>query len=35
MPTTMLRASYTFNAATLQSFNAVIPQGERSRVMEC
>ena len=34
MPTTMLRASYTFNAATLQSFNAVIPQGERSRVME-
>ena len=34
MPATMLRASYTFNAATLQSFNAVIPPGERSRVME-
>ena len=32
--TQMLRASFTFNAATLQSFNALVPQGERSRVME-
>jgi hypothetical protein len=35
MPTAnMLRASYTFNASTLMSFNALFPQGERSRVME-
>ena len=35
MPTThMLRASYTFNASTLMNFNALVPQGERSRVME-
>jgi hypothetical protein len=34
MPATMLRASYTISAPTLQRFNAAIPQGERSRVME-
>ncbi|GBU15076.1 hypothetical protein AwPolaro_04540 [Polaromonas sp.] len=30
----MLRASYTFNASTLMNFNALVPPGERSRVME-
>jgi hypothetical protein len=34
MPTTMMRASYTISAPTLQRFNAAVPQGERSRVME-
>lgn len=34
LPTAMLRASYTISAPTLQRFNAVVPQGERSRVME-
>ena len=34
LPTTMLRASYTISAPTLQRFNAAVPQGERSRVME-
>jgi GR25 family glycosyltransferase involved in LPS biosynthesis len=33
-PTTMLRASYTISPPTLQRFNAAVPQGERSRVME-
>jgi hypothetical protein len=32
--TNMLRASYTISAPTLQRFNAAVPQGERSRVME-
>ena len=32
--TTMLRASYSITAPTLQGFNAVIPPGERSRVVE-
>jgi hypothetical protein len=30
----MLRASYTISAPTLQRFNAAVPAGERSRVME-
>jgi hypothetical protein len=30
----MLRASYTISAPTLQRFNAVVPQGERSRIIE-
>jgi ABC-type transport system involved in Fe-S cluster assembly fused permease/ATPase subunit len=30
----MLRASYSISAPTLQRFNAAVPQGERSRVME-
>jgi hypothetical protein len=34
MATSTLRASYTFSAAVLQRFNAVVPHGERSRVME-
>jgi hypothetical protein len=34
MSPVMLRASYTISAPTLQRFNATIPQGERSRVME-
>jgi hypothetical protein len=34
VPTTVLRASYTISAPILQRFNAVVPQGERSRVME-
>ena len=34
MPPSMLRASYTISAPTLQRFNAVVPQGERSRVVE-
>jgi len=34
MPATTLRASYTIAAPILQRFNAVVPSGERSRVME-
>lgn len=34
MATATLRASYTFSAPILQRFNAVVPHGERSRVME-
>lgn len=34
MPATTLRASYTISAPVLQRFNAVVPHGERSRVME-
>lgn len=34
MPATMLRASYTISAPTLQRFNAAVPQGERSRLVE-
>ena len=34
MATSTLRASYTFSAPVLQRFNAVVPHGERSRVME-
>ena len=34
MTAAKLRASYTFSASVLQRFNAVVPQGERSRVME-
>ncbi len=34
MAATTLRASYTFSASVLQRFNAVVPHGERSRVME-
>lgn len=34
MPPTTLRASYTISAPLLQRFNAVVPHGERSRVME-
>ena len=34
MAATTLRASYTFSAPILQRFNAVVPHGERSRVME-
>jgi hypothetical protein len=34
MPSTTLRASYTIAAPILQRFNAVVPHGERSRVME-
>ena len=34
MATTTLRASYTFSAPVLQRFNALVPHGERSRVME-
>lgn len=34
MSATTLRASYTFSAPVLQRFNAVVPHGERSRVME-
>jgi hypothetical protein len=30
----MLRASYTISAPTLRRFNAAVPAGERSRVME-
>jgi hypothetical protein len=29
-----MRASYSFSAPTLLRFNAVVPQGERSRVLE-
>ena len=34
MAAATLRASYTFSAPLLQRFNAVVPHGERSRVME-
>lgn len=34
MAGTTLRASYTFSAPVLQRFNAVVPHGERSGVME-
>jgi hypothetical protein len=34
MATATLRASYTFSAPILQRFNALVPHGERSRVME-
>ncbi len=34
MTATTLRASYTIAAPILQRFNAVVPHGERSRVME-
>ncbi|MEY2685515.1 MAG: hypothetical protein RJA09_2660 [Pseudomonadota bacterium] len=34
MAATTLRASYTISAPVLQRFNAVVPNGERSRVME-
>lgn len=34
MPPTTLRASYTISAPILQRFNAVVPNGERSRVVE-
>lgn len=34
MPPTTLRASYTIAAPILQRFNAVVPHGERSQVME-
>ena len=34
MAAATLRASYTFSAPILQRFNAVVPHGERSRVME-
>ncbi|MCO4088890.1 MAG: hypothetical protein HEQ17_08085 [Limnohabitans sp.] len=34
MPSTTLRASYTIAAPILQRFNAAVPHGERSRVME-
>lgn len=34
MPPTTLRASYTIAAPILQRFNAVVPYGERSQVME-
>ncbi len=34
MSSQMLRASYSISAPTLKRFNAVVPQGERSRLME-
>lgn len=34
MTATTLRASYTISAPILQRFNAVVPNGERSRVVE-
>ena len=34
MSSQVLRASFTFQAPTLRKFNALIPKGERSRVME-
>ncbi len=34
MAAPMLRASYTISAPTLARFNAAIPLGERSRVVE-
>ena len=34
MAAQMLRASYTISAPTLARFNAAIPLGERSRVVE-
>lgn len=34
MALTTLRASYSISAPTLQRFNAVVPLGERSRLIE-
>ena len=34
MTATTLRASYSISAPILQRFNAVVPPGERSRVIE-
>jgi hypothetical protein len=34
MSTAVMRASYSFSTPTLLRFNAVVPQGERSRVLE-
>jgi hypothetical protein len=34
MAATTLRASYSISTPTLQRFNAVVPPGERSRVIE-
>ncbi len=34
MSPTLLRTSYTISAPILQRFNAAVPAGERSRVME-
>lgn len=34
MPPTTLRASYAIAGPILQRFNAVVPHGERSQVME-
>lgn len=34
MAATTLRASYSISAPTLQRFNAVVPIGERSQVIE-
>jgi hypothetical protein len=34
MPSAMLRASYTISSPTLKRFNAVVPQGERSHIVE-
>jgi hypothetical protein len=34
MPPATLRASYSISAPTLQRFNAVVPPGERSKVVE-
>jgi hypothetical protein len=34
MAAATLRASYTFSAPVLQRFNAGVPHGARSRVME-
>lgn len=34
MPATTLRATYTISSPVLQRFNAVVPHGQRSRVME-
>ena len=34
MSATTLRASYSISAPILQRFNAVVPAGERSRVIE-
>jgi hypothetical protein len=34
MPATTLRASYTISTPTLLRFNAIIPQRERSRMVE-
>jgi hypothetical protein len=33
-PSAIMRASYSFSAPTLLRFNAVVPPGERSRVLE-
>jgi hypothetical protein len=34
MPPATLRASYSFSAPVLRRFNAVVPSGERSKVIE-